>query len=270
MEPKTKPALLSSSFVGSAGGAAVPPTVSLFGVAVSQMTYQQTLTWLDQVVLAGRAPRACVFSANVDQLLRLHRDPMFRETYRAADLVVPDGMPVVWSARLLNKPLPERVTGIDLLLGLCRLAALHGRRCFFLGSHSEMVVAAAERLRVRFPGLPICGWHDGYFGDDPLVVARINAARPDILFVGMGSPLQETWLQRNFSCLTCRLALPVGGAFEVLAGKRQRAPWPVQKAGLEWAWRMAQEPRRLWRRYLVDDLKFVPLVLRQLRRPPSA
>jgi N-acetylglucosaminyldiphosphoundecaprenol N-acetyl-beta-D-mannosaminyltransferase len=246
-------------------GPSLPDTVTLFGVNVSRMTYAQTLDWLERGVLRRPGARACVFSANVDQLVRCHRDPVFRETYEIAGLVVPDGMPLLWSARLLRRPLPERVTGIDLLYGLCQLASRRGHRCFLLGSREETVARAARNLAGQFPGLAVCGWHHGFLADDEEAVAAINAARAEILFVGMGSPLQETWLKRNFPRLLPRLVLPVGGAFEVLAGKRNRAPKAVQRAGMEWAWRMMQEPRRLWRRYLVEDLKFVPLVMNELR-----
>jgi N-acetylglucosaminyldiphosphoundecaprenol N-acetyl-beta-D-mannosaminyltransferase len=245
--------------------ASLPDTVPLFGLKLSRMTFARTLDWLDQGVLQRTGARACVFSANVDQLLRRHKDPTFRATYEFADLVVPDGMPVVWSARLVGRPVAERVTGIDLLYGLCERAARGGYRCFLLGAQAESCQAAAGNLQDLFPGLTVCGWQDGYFSHDEAVVAAINRARPDVLFVGMGSPRQETWLQNNFLKLSCRVALPVGGAFDVVAGHRRRAPLVVQKSGMEWAWRMLQEPRRLGRRYLVEDLRFVPLVFGELR-----
>jgi N-acetylglucosaminyldiphosphoundecaprenol N-acetyl-beta-D-mannosaminyltransferase len=240
-------------------------TVPLFGLNLSRMTYVRTLQWLESNVLEQACVRACVFSANVDQMVRYHSDTAFRGTYQVADLVVPDGMPVVWAARLLGRPVAERVTGIDLMYGLCRSAARSGQRCFLLGSKKEVAQAAAENLTLRFPGLVVCGWHDGYFFDDAPVVAAVNAARPEILFVGMGSPRQEIWLQRNLGQLACRLALPVGGAFEVIAGRRQRAPRLLQRSGMEWMWRLLQEPRRLGRRYLVEDLKFLLLLAAELR-----
>lgn len=240
-------------------------TVPLFGLNLSRMTYARTLDWLESNVLASETGHACVFSANVDQMVRRHSDARFRESYRVADLVVPDGMPLVWAARLLGRPVAERVTGIDLLYGLCRRAALAHRRCFLLGSEKEVARAAADRLARLFPGLVLCGWHDGYFSQDGAVVAAINAARPEILFVGMGSPRQEMWLQRNFARLACRLALPVGGAFEVIAGRRRRAPRLLQRSGMEWAWRLLQEPRRLGPRYLLDDVQFLRLLAAELR-----
>lgn len=243
----------------------MPKTVSLFGLSLSCMTYAETLDWLEQEILQRPPARACVFSANVDQLIRHRNDPSFRKTYEFADLVVPDGMPVVWSSRLAGQPVPERVTGIDLMLGLCQRAADKGYRCFLLGSEPEICAQAVEVLQHNVPGLLICGCHHGYFRDDGPVMEAIHHARGDILFVGMGSPRQEIWLQNNFSRLPCRLALPVGGSFEVLAGRRRRAPALLQKSGMEWAWRMLQEPRRLGRRYLIEDLRFLPMALGEIR-----
>jgi N-acetylglucosaminyldiphosphoundecaprenol N-acetyl-beta-D-mannosaminyltransferase len=260
----------------------VPETVAIFGLNLSRMSYACTLDWLEGAVLRQESVRVCVFSANADQMVRCRRDPVFRECYQTAGLVVPDGMPVVWAARLLGRPLAERVTGIDLMDGLCRLAAGSGWRCFLLGSQAEVAGRAAANLTRRFPGLVVCGWHDGYFSPEPWnqpkdatpdadgeIVSQINAAQTEILFVGMGSPRQELWLQRNFARLRCRLALPVGGAFEVIAGRRKRAPLWMQRCGLEWGWRLLQEPRRLGRRYLIEDVKFLFLIAHELRSRPG-
>ncbi len=243
----------------------MPPTVALFGLNLSCMTYLETLDWLDQEVLQKPPARVRVFSANVDQLMRRRHDPAFRETYRFADLVIADGMPVVWSSRLAGQPLPERVAGIDLMLGLCQRAARGGHRCFLLGAEPEVCARAGEVLQQSMAGLLLGGCHHGYFREDGPVVDAIHASGADILFVGMGSPRQERWLRNNFPRLRCRLALPVGGSFEVLAGRRRRAPVLLQKSGMEWVWRLAQEPRRLARRYLVEDLRFLPLALREIR-----
>src|ERR1051326_5935614 len=217
-----------------------PDTVDLFGLKLSRMSYVHTLDWLEKVLQAQNS-RACVFSANVDQLVRYRNDPDFRDTYKIADLIIPDGMPLVWSSKLVGSSVPERVAGIDLLCGLCGRAAQSGQRCFLLGARIDVAQAAADSLRQRFSRLVVCGWHHGYFQRDEPVVDAINRAQTDLLFVGMGSPRQEVWLGNNFSKLHCRLAMPVGGSFEVLAGRRRRAPVVLQKSGMEWAWRMLQE-----------------------------
>jgi len=241
-----------------------PDTINLFGMKLSRMSYVRTLDWLEDI-LQRQNTRACVFSANVDQLVRYRNDAVFRDTYKIADLIIPDGMPVVWSSKLVGAAVAERVAGIDLLHGLCSRAAQAGYRCFLLGAHPDVVQAAVENLKRRLPRLQICGCQHGYFKRLEPVINAINAAQTDILFVGMGSPRQEIWLRDNFSKLDCRLAMPVGGSFEVLAGRRRRAPALLQKSGMEWAWRMLQEPRRLGKRYLVEDWRFVPMVFDELR-----
>jgi N-acetylglucosaminyldiphosphoundecaprenol N-acetyl-beta-D-mannosaminyltransferase len=242
-----------------------PATVRLFELDVSCMTYAQSLEWIGEV-LRNKEQRACIFSGNVDQVVRFHSEPDFRKAYSVASLVLPDGMPLVWCARGLGLPLGERVAGIDLLNGLCAVAAQQGHSCYFLGARPEVLAATRNNLRIRFPGLAICGSHHGYFSDDDGAILRdIEASKPSILFVGMGSPRQEFWLQHNFPRLPCQVALAVGGAFDVIGGRIRRAPEPVQKAGLEWLWRTAQEPKRLWRRYLVQDTRFFPILLKEVR-----
>jgi N-acetylglucosaminyldiphosphoundecaprenol N-acetyl-beta-D-mannosaminyltransferase len=245
--------------------------VRLFGLGLSPLSYPQTLAWLnEQLQINGR--RQCVFTANVDQVVRYARDPEFRRAYDAADLVVADGMPLVWSADWLGQGLRERVAGIDLLHGLCGLSAAEGHRCYLLGARPEVNAEALRNLIAAYPRLRICGTHSGYFEHDRPVVEAINQAETEVLFVGMGSPRQELWLGRNWAALNCRIALTVGGAFDVIAGKLSRAPLHLQKLGLEWMWRLLQEPRRLGRRYLIEGGKFLPLLWRewQDRRRKSA
>ncbi|HEX4487325.1 MAG TPA: WecB/TagA/CpsF family glycosyltransferase [Terriglobales bacterium] len=245
-------------------------TVRLFGLGLSPLNYEETLAWLAaQMKSNGR--RHCVFTANVDQVVRYARDPELRQAYETADLVVADGMPLVWSADWLGERLQERVAGIDLLHGLCALSAAEEYRCYLLGARPEVNAEARGNLIASYPPLRICGTHSGYFEQDRPVVEAINQAKTQVLFVGMGSPRQELWLGRNWAALNCRIALTVGGAFDVIAGKLIRAPLNVQKLGLEWMWRMLQEPRRLGRRYLIEGGKFLPLLWRewQARRRAS-
>jgi N-acetylglucosaminyldiphosphoundecaprenol N-acetyl-beta-D-mannosaminyltransferase len=236
--------------------------VHLFGLGLSPLNYDETLAWLaSQMKANGR--RQCVFTANVDQVVRYARDAEFRRAYDSADLVVADGMPLVWSADWLGESLRGRVAGIDLLHGLCALSAAEGYRCYLLGAQPVVNGEALQNLITAYPQLRICGGHSGYFEQDRPVVDAINRAKTQVLFVGMGSPRQELWLGRNWSALNCRIALTVGGAFDVISGKLSRAPLGLQKLGLEWMWRMLQEPRRLGWRYLIEGRKFLPLLWRE-------
>lgn len=238
------------------------PTICAFGLRICKLCTDDLLRWLDQQVLTSHRRSVFMFTANVDHVVRCHRDTEFRRLYQQAEIITVDGMALLWAARLLQHNVAQRVTGIDLLYGLCGLAAEKGYSCFFLGARAEVLDAMLHNLRRSYPGLRICGWHHGYFERETEVLDQVARANPVILFVGMGSPRQETFLCRNRERLNCRLAAPVGGSFNVAAGQIRRAPDWLQQLGCEWLWRLSHEPRRLWRRYLIDDVAFIPIFAR--------
>jgi N-acetylglucosaminyldiphosphoundecaprenol N-acetyl-beta-D-mannosaminyltransferase len=191
---------------------------------------------------------------------------------QAADLAVPDGVSVVIASRLLRVPIPERVTGGDLMERLCAEAALYGLRVFFLGGLPDAASLASLNLRLRYPGLKVCGTYCPPVGfeNDPAELAHIrnviNRHEPDLLFVAFGAPKQEIWMQENRDHLRVGAILPVGAAFDTQSGLRRRAPVIFRRLGLEWFFRLAMEPRRLWRRYLIGNAQFLVLVFRQWLR----
>ena len=170
-----------------------------------------------------------------------------RAIYEEADIVVADGMPVVWASSLLGAPLPERIAGIDLMHAVARALAARGGSVFLLGGDPGVGPAAAHALMGSNPGLFVAGTADGYFDreSDDAVVAAVNDSGADALFVGMGSPRQEEWVLGHGADLRPRIVLCIGGALEVVAGRRKRAPRWMQTAGLEWSYRLMQEPGRL-------------------------
>jgi N-acetylglucosaminyldiphosphoundecaprenol N-acetyl-beta-D-mannosaminyltransferase len=185
-------------------------------------------------------------------------------------------MSVVWALRGSGQPVPERVAGIDLMDRLLAAAAEHRLSVYLLGARREVVEALEKKSRVRYPGVEIAGFHDGYFGpqDHQAIVEEIRASGAHILFVGMPSPFKETWCERHRERLDVPVIIGVGGSFDVLAGYIKRAPRWVQSAGLEWSWRLLMEPRKLWRRYLTTNSEFVwlagrEIVARRLGRQPS-
>jgi UDP-N-acetylglucosamine 2-epimerase (non-hydrolysing) len=189
-----------------------------------------------------------------------------RRLINGADLVTADGQAVVWASRLLGDPLPARVTGIDLMERLLALADRRGYRVFFLGARPEVLSLAVGRIRARHPGLTIAGQRDGYFtvAEEPDVVKQVRAARPDLLFVAMPSPRKEYFLGRWASQLDVPFSMGVGGAVDVIAGQTRRAPRVLQRLGLEWAFRLAQEPGRLGRRYMTTNSAFVWLTVQRV------
>jgi N-acetylglucosaminyldiphosphoundecaprenol N-acetyl-beta-D-mannosaminyltransferase len=178
-------------------------------------------------------------------------------------MVSPDGVAVVWASRLLGRPLSERVNGTDLMERLVEIAAEDGHSVFFLGARPEVVTATTATFKARHPDLIVAGYHHGYWKDDEDMVTQIRATRPDYLFVGIPSPKKEFWLQANLHELKVPVTMGVGGSFDVIAGRYRRAPRWAREGGLEWLWRLAQEPRRMWKRYLFGNSRFLAIILRE-------
>jgi N-acetylglucosaminyldiphosphoundecaprenol N-acetyl-beta-D-mannosaminyltransferase len=253
------PAINDPAISGSAA------RVRLLGCPVDAITMQGTLGWcLDVCRNAERA--RILLTVNALHLVTMQQDSEFREACVAADLVTADGMSVVWAARLLGRPVPERVTGIELLSRLLELCSEKRLRVFFLGARREVLARLVANCRAKYPNLVLAGWRDGYFAatENEAVISEIRDSKADILFVGMSSPFKDIWCQQHRNSFDIPLIIGVGGSFDILAGVVPRAPAWMQRAGLEWAWRLMLEPRRLWKRYLIVNSRFVWLVLKQL------
>jgi N-acetylglucosaminyldiphosphoundecaprenol N-acetyl-beta-D-mannosaminyltransferase len=196
----------------------------------------------------------------------MREDPRLQRFVDNAAMVVADGQPIIWSSRLLARPLPERVTGVDLVNRLCALSAREGFGVYLLGAHKSVVEKVAAGLRERYPGLVLSGVEDGFFSaGDAAARARVVAdSGAKILVVGMGVPRQEYFIEEYWDQLGVPFAIGVGGSFDVLAGLRVRAPKIVQRVGLEWLFRLVQEPGRLWKRYLVTNAQFLHLMSREI------
>jgi N-acetylglucosaminyldiphosphoundecaprenol N-acetyl-beta-D-mannosaminyltransferase len=242
--------------------------VELFNMPFDVVTFADAVDLLVELAKGDRP--AYAVTANVDHAVRFHRSPAVRHLYTQADLVLADGMPLVWASRLLGTPLPERVAGSDLLPALCAKAAEHDLSVFLLGGAPTTAQRAAQILRARHPRLRVAGTccPDHGFEREPLESARIvdavRIAQPDILFVGLGSPKQEKWIFSNRVACGANLSIGVGISFSFVAQDVIRAPRWMQRAGLEWFHRLTQEPRRLSKRYLVKDAIFLPLFLKHL------
>ena len=177
-----------------------------------------------------------------------------------------DGQSVVTASRILRRPLPERVAGIDLFVELVKRSAADGRSVYFLGARDEVLEEMIRRFREQYPTLNIAGSRNGYWDDDAAVVAQVREARPDLVFLAIPSPRKEFWLAEHMPAMGVPFAMGVGGSFDVVAGKVKRAPVWVQRIGCEWVYRLVQEPRRMWKRYLVGNTKFVVLTVKEWRR----
>ena len=236
----------------------------LFGIPVWAVTQEQALDAAE--VAIGRRERLLVGVVNAAKVVNMRRDARLRQAVLTADMILADGAAVVWAARLLGQRLPERVTGIDLMMGLLARSDARGYRVFCLGATDAVLASVTQRVAADYPNVKLVGRRNGYYTPDQeaAVADEIAAARADVLFVAMTSPKKEQFLARWAQHMGVPVCHGVGGAFDVLAGKVKRAPLAWQTLGLEWLYRVLQEPGRLWRRYLITNTLFCALVLREM------
>lgn len=240
------------------------PVRNLFGLSVHALSMNEVLTIVEGAI--ERRERLLIGVVNAAKMVNMRRDVELDRAVRSAHLILADGVSVVLAARLLRKSLPERVPGIDLMTRLFERGNDRGFRVYCLGAADDVLDAVARTVQAEYPGVKLVGKHHGYFseGDEPAIAAEIKAARPDILFVAMSSPKKELFLSRWVSEMDVPVCHGVGGAFDVMAGKVKRAPRAWQKLGMEWLYRIVQEPRRMWRRYLVTNTLFGWMLLSEL------
>jgi N-acetylglucosaminyldiphosphoundecaprenol N-acetyl-beta-D-mannosaminyltransferase len=246
--------------------------VNILGVQVSAINMALALTTIEQWIARHDQHYVCV--TGVHGVMESQGDEELRRIHNAAGLVTPDGMPLVWLSRLKGFRQVERVYGPDLLLEVCERSARQGYRQFFYGGAPGVAERLAARLQARFPGLQIAGVDSPPYRpltpeEDAAIIEAINAANPSILWIGLSTPKQERWMAAHLGQLKAPVLIGVGAAFDFHAGVKRQAPRWMQRSGLEWSFRLAMEPRRLWRRYLVNNPRFLWLVLLQTlgRRP---
>lgn len=242
---------------------------NVLGVGVSAINMDIAVATFDEWIARREQQYVCV--TGVHGVMESQRDPALRATLCRSGLTTPDGMPLVWLSKLQGFRHVERVYGPDLMLAVCARSVEKGYRHFLYGGDEELVGALAARLRQRYPGLSIVGTYAPPFRpltpqEDAAIVRAINDANPDIVWVGLSTPKQERWMADHHRRLDAAVMVGVGAAFDFNAGRKSQAPRWMQRNGLEWLFRLLQEPRRLGRRYLVNNPRFVVLVLAQTLR----
>ncbi len=242
--------------------------VELLDVPVDPLTMPQALARIEEFIRSKRPHH--VFTADASGIMRAQDDPALLEIVRQADLITPDGAGVLLASGMRGTRLPERVSGVDLVERLSELAAHRGYRIYLFGAAEGVVDAAAGMLTARYPGLTIAGLRNGFFTaqDEPAIVHDIAAAHPDILFVALGIPKQELFIRRHFDELGVPVMIGIGGSFDVISGQLRRAPHWMQRSGLEWLYRLLQEPKRLPR--LAALPRFIVAAWRDREGKPDA
>jgi N-acetylglucosaminyldiphosphoundecaprenol N-acetyl-beta-D-mannosaminyltransferase len=242
--------------------------IDLGGVLIDRVDRGSAVERIRGFLRSGKLNQ--IVTVNLDFVAIARRDPDFRDTLNEADLAVADGMPLVWASRLSDQPLPQRLTGVELVDECCRVAVETDSSVFLLGAAPGIADEAADTLQARFPGLRIAGVYAPPFGpltveENERILERIHEARPESLFVALGAPQQDIWIRANRDRLDVPVCMGVGCVLDLLAGVVSRAPTWMQQTGLEWLFRLMQEPGRLWRRYILDDIPALLWLLRKTR-----
>lgn len=240
------------------------PTVSLFDIPIKAMTMAQALDLIDQAIAASATLQIGV--VNAAKVVNMYRNPGLGADVLSSDVIFADGASVVWASHILGSPLPERVAGIDLMMGMFERGQKKGYRVYLFGATEEVNRTVAERITTDFPGVIVAGRRNGYFSADEeeTIANDIAQAKPDILLVAITSPKKEQFLAHWSDRIKVPICHGVGGSFDVYAGKVKRAPLFWQRCGMEWLYRLLQEPRRMWRRYLITNSLFCWLILREV------
>lgn len=231
--------------------------IDVMGVGFDSLTMDEAVARARDLMAERRT--AYVVTPNPEIVMLCRDDPAAMQAVQGADLVLPDGIGVIYGAKILGTPLRAKLPGIDFASALMAQMGQEGKSVFLLGAKPGVADAAAEKMRARFPGLVIAGTNDGYFQDDDPVVEKINAAQPDLLLVCLGAPKQELWMQRNAPRLRVGLMAGLGGSLDVFAGNVKRAPKFFQKLGLEWFYRLVKEPKRIGRMMKLPKFLFAAI-----------
>jgi N-acetylglucosaminyldiphosphoundecaprenol N-acetyl-beta-D-mannosaminyltransferase len=242
------------------------PRVNILGVGINAINMDLAIETIDKWIASNESHYVCV--TPVHSVMECQRDPALRRIFNASGLTTPDGMPLVWLCRHKGYRHVGRVYGPDLLLALCAHSQSKGHRHFFYGGGPCVAERLVNNLQTRFPSLAVAGTYSPPFRsltpeEDDQTVQMINKACPDVLWVGLGAPKQERWMASHMGRLTVPVLIGVGAAFDFHAGCKKQAPHWMQQSGLEWLFRLITEPRRLWRRYLVNNPLFLTRVLLQ-------
>lgn len=244
------------------------PTLRVLGTRVNPVQMSDALSLIEGWI-QERGQSRFIVASGMHAVMEARRNPVFKEAVESADLFVPDGISLVWTARIRGFPIKNRVCGLDLMWEFFKIAEQRGYRNFFYGDTEETLQDLEASLKVDFPDLQIAGMHSPPFRaltaeEDQAEIDLINRSGADIVWVGLGLPKQETWIFQHRDALNPPVAVGVGAAFKFLSGTVKRAPSSVGNHGLEWLWRFFQEPRRVWRRVFIDSPRFVGCLMLEL------
>lgn len=241
--------------------------VNILDIPIANVSQDETILEIEKFVVNNSYND--IFPTNVDMIVKSINDNSFKKVLKNAQLLVPDGMPLVWASKLLKRPLKEKVSGSNLFLRICELSAKKGYRLFFLGAAEGVAAKAAEIISAKYKGLNIVGTYSPSIGFEndiyeiKKIISLIKESKTDVLFVAFGAPKQEKWICKYKDEYKVPVSIAVGATFDYIVGLKKMPPQFLKKLGFAWLWRLCDEPKRLWRRYLIDDMKFFYYILQQ-------
>lgn len=237
--------------------------MNFLNTEIDNITMNEAIDRAEELIIKKKP--SYVVTPNVDHIVKLENDKEFQEVYKYADLILTDGMPLIWISKIKGNPIKEKISGSDFFPKLCERAAKKGYSIFLLGAAEGVATKAAKNLKEKYEGLNIVGTYPPSYGfekkDDEIkmIIEMVNKAKPDILAVGLGAPKQEKFLHKYRNDLNVPISLAIGASIDFEAGNINRAPKWMQNCGLEWFYRLCKEPKRMFKRYLVDDLKIIKI-----------
>ncbi|EOU2091044.1 glycosyltransferase [Clostridium perfringens] len=237
--------------------------MNFLNIEVDNLTMNEAIDRAEELIIKKKP--SYVVTPNVDHIVKLENDKEFQEVYKNADLILTDGMPLIWISKIKGNPIKEKISGSDFFPKLCERAAEKGYSIFLLGAAEGVATKAAKNLKEKYEGLNIVGTYSPSYGfekkDDEIkmIIEMINKAKPDILAVGLGAPKQEKFLHKYRNDLNVPISLAIGASIDFEAGNINRAPKWMQNCGLEWFYRLCKEPKRMFKRYIIDDLKIISI-----------
>lgn len=243
--------------------------IKLLNIEVDNVSMEEALEAIDEIIL--KKDKSYVVTPNVDHIVKLEYDEEFKKVYKNADLILADGMPLIWISKLMGTPLKEKVSGSDVFPKICKMASEKGYKIYLLGAAEGVAQKAAENLKLKYNNLNVVGCYSpkyGFENDEAeinKIIKLVNKAKPDILVVGLGAPKQEKFIFNYKDKLNVPISLGLGASIDFEAGNIKRAPKWMQRLGLEWLYRLIKEPKRMYKRYLIDDIKIIKLYFKYRR-----
>ena len=238
--------------------------LNLMGCPVDDLDMQGTILKAEKYIKSRKLCQHVV--VNVAKFVAMQNDETLKKIISNCDIINADGMPLVWACKITGSPLPCRVAGVDLFQELVAVCAVKGYRPYFFGAKPWVVEKVVDTFKSKYPSLEIAGFRNGYFdqSEEPQIAKDIKKSKADMLFVGFSSPMKENFLNHWMPAMQVPFCMGVGGSFDIVAGKTLRAPFWMQNAGLEWFYRILQEPKRMWKRYAKTNPVFIWMVLKEL------